>query len=429
MRRLTDNQSRHLCRWAFLLLCVLPTALVVIAAANVWRADDWELLIAAELKLDVEIGRVENPRPGQTVLHEVVIRRGAEQLGQARRVECNWMGTWELQLAGASLRTGGLEQLQKSLGQLPDRYGGATGRAWHLRCRDLIVEPPDAVADEPTPLPLRLANVELLSSPAPHESLQLLRLQLAEAPARTDFPVELQVRHALPGGQRQVLARVNEAVPVWFLSALGCLPSGWDRELLFRGTLEFRQLGDAASSGQVDAAVLSNLDLGWLQRQLGIPLSGRAEIQIPSLSWRDGRINRAEIQVHAAEGQFSRSWLTALCRLPGVRAFEPNQAQATTDAQDYRLFAARFQIQAGSCRVAPITQATAAICWDQADQPLLAVDPPGYVQADLEVLARLSLEPEHPELLADDQLVELLRHFHLPPDTRSARTPSATELR
>ncbi len=428
MRRLTDNQSRHLCRWAFLLLCVLPTVLVVVAAANVWRADDWELLIAAELKLDVEILRVENPKPGETILHEVVIRHGAEQLGRARRVECHWMGEWELQLSGATLRAAGLEQLQKSLQQLPDRQGGAAGRAWHLRCRDLVVEP-DSAETESLSLPLRLSNVELLSSPAPNESRQLLRLQLADDEVRTDFPVELQVRQTLPAGHRQVLARVNEAIPAWFLTALGCFPTGWDEELQFRGTLEFRQLGDGPSTGQVDAAVLSNLDLGWLQHHWGIPFSGQAEIQIPSLSWRDGRVYRAEVQVHAAEGQFSRSWLTALNRLPGVRSFDLEQADELSDFQAYRLFAARFQIQTGSCRIAPITQATAAICWDQSDQPLLAVDTQGYIQADLEVLARLSLEPEHPELLADDLLVELLRHFHLPPDTRSARTPQATELR
>jgi hypothetical protein len=59
---------------------------------------------------------------------------------------------------------------------------------------------------------------------------------------------------------------------------------------------------------------------------------------------------------------------------------------------------------------------------------LLAIEQPGFVQTDLELLARISLEPENPELLADDQLVELLRHFHLPPDTRSARQPAPLEL-
>jgi hypothetical protein len=112
-----------------------------------------------------------------------------------------------------------------------------------------------------------------------------------------------------------------------------------------------------------------------------------------------------------------------------MRNFLPEAEADAADLQAFRLFAARLQLSSGTCRVSPVTQATAAICWDAADNPLLAVDQPGYAQADLEVLARLSLEPRHPELLADDQLVELLSLFHLPPDTRSARQPSGQDLR
>lgn len=433
MRRLTDNQSRHVCRWAFLLLCALPTLVVIVLASRVWTTRDWELLIAAQLNLDVEIERVENPFPGRTILHAVQIRRGTELIGSVDQVECNWLGDWLLNASTVRLEAEGLQRLRLSLEELTARQGVSSRRAWHLRCPELVlVTPSDPAANSAAPpgiASFKLGNLELFSSPAGAGTRQLLRWQLPGAEAATDYPIEMRILQGTAPAERQVWLKVSSPTPVWLLTAMGCFPSGWDEELLFSGSLDFRQFGRGPTTGKLEAAVLSNIDLGWLREVWGVRLSGRAEIQIPNLSWREGRVQRAEFQVHAAEGEFSPDWLEALGRIPGMRKFDLPEEQSAQESTAYRLFAARFLLQSGSCRVAPITQSTAAICWDAADQPLLAIEQPGYVQTDLEVLARLSLEPEHPELLADDQLVELLRHFHLPPDTRSARQPTPLELR
>lgn len=434
MRRLTDNQSRQVCRWAFLMLCALPTLVVIVLASRVWKTEDWELLIAAELNLDVQIERVENPFPGRTVLHAVRVRRGAEEIGTVEQVECNWFGDWRLNLGATKLEARGLERLRLSLREMTDRQGaGGTRRAWHLRCPELTLKRPLNPAgatsiDEPAE-ELKLCNLELLSSPAAEETRQLLRLQLPSAAKGGDYPIEMRILQGMTSAERQVWLNVSSPTPVWLLAGLGGFPEGWDEELLFCGSLDYRQLGRGPTSGRLEAAVLSNIELGWLRDVWGVTLSGRAEIQIPALTWREGRVHQAEFQVQAADGNFSPRWLEALGRVPGVRTFELPEGLATADVIPFRLFAARFLLQFGRCRVAPINQSTAALCWDADDQPLLAIEQPGYVQTDLELLARLSLEPENPELLADDQLVELLRHFHLPPDSRSARQPTPLELR
>jgi len=428
MRRLSDNQSRHVCRWAFLMLCVLPTALVIYSASRVWSVEDWELTIAAGLNLDVEIERVENPLPGRTILHQVQLLRGTKLVGRVNRIEWNSLGEQRLNLSGAALNPGGIELLRLALGQLDERYGTVNRTAWHLSSPDLLIESEAEEGAQPISL-MRLANFELLSSPQEEQSLYLLRLQFAEAAESREYPVELRISRAIVGGQQQSFLRVTEQTPTWLLATLGCFPKNWDDQLLFRGTIDFRENGNGATTGQVESAVLSNVDLSVLQESLGQTISGRAEVQVPDLAWRDGRVFRADLQVHAAEGELSRVWLAALARIQGLRNFLPEAEAEASDSQPFRLFAARLQVSSGTCRVSPITQATAAICWDAADNPLLAIDQPGYAQADLEVIARLSLEPQRPELLADDQLVELLSLFHLPPDTRSARQPGGQDLR
>lgn len=432
MRRLTDNQSRHLCRWAFLTLCVLPTVLVIFFATRVWTAEDWELMIAASLNLDVEIERVENPLPGQTILHEVRLRRGQELLGKVRRIEWSSLGEAHLNLVGASLRPAGIEVLRSGLKNLGERLGASPSAAWRLSGSDLLVET-NSESDAESQANLRLASCELLSSPRGNQSLYLLRIRFEDVAEPKDYPLELRITRGPTTADQQVFVRVAAPTPVWFLAALGCFPRGWDDQLLFQGSADFRENANGVSSGKVESAVLSNFDLAWLQERLGQPLSGRAEIHIPEVAWRDGRVVRADLQLHAADGELSPTWLQALARIPGLRTFnaEPvaEPVAESETLQSFRLFAARIQIASGTCRISPVAQSTAAICWDPEDQPLLAIDQPGYAQADLEVLARLSLEPQHPELLADDQLVELLSLFHLPPDARSARQPSANELR
>ena len=68
---LSDNQRRFICRVLFLLVCALPTCIVVYFATHQRTADQWAQLIQAELGVKTSIGGVESPRPGQYVFRDV----------------------------------------------------------------------------------------------------------------------------------------------------------------------------------------------------------------------------------------------------------------------------------------------------------------------------------------------------------------------
>jgi len=68
---LSDNQRRTICRLAFLLLCVLPTALTIYFATHKRTPDQWAQLLQAELGVQTSIGAVETPLPDELVFRDL----------------------------------------------------------------------------------------------------------------------------------------------------------------------------------------------------------------------------------------------------------------------------------------------------------------------------------------------------------------------
>ena len=64
----SDNQKRIVCRLAFLLLCALPTAVIVYRIMHPQTADQWEQRIQAQLGVRTHIDSVETPGPYETIL-------------------------------------------------------------------------------------------------------------------------------------------------------------------------------------------------------------------------------------------------------------------------------------------------------------------------------------------------------------------------
>lgn len=65
---MSDNQRRTFARVLFLLLCILPTVLVVYRILHPMTAADWQKTIQARLGVETEIDSVETPGPYVTVL-------------------------------------------------------------------------------------------------------------------------------------------------------------------------------------------------------------------------------------------------------------------------------------------------------------------------------------------------------------------------
>lgn len=68
---LSDNQRRAICRTAFLLLCVVPTALTIYFATHKRTPDQWAQLLQAELGVQTSIGAVETPLPDELILRDL----------------------------------------------------------------------------------------------------------------------------------------------------------------------------------------------------------------------------------------------------------------------------------------------------------------------------------------------------------------------
>ena len=76
----SDNQKRIVCRLAFLLLCALPTAVIVYRIMHPQTADQWEQRIQAQLGVRTHIDSVETPGPYETIL------RGLEFFDADRKI-------------------------------------------------------------------------------------------------------------------------------------------------------------------------------------------------------------------------------------------------------------------------------------------------------------------------------------------------------
>lgn len=68
---LSDNQKRTVCRILFLVLCALPTCVVIYFATHQRTASQWAQVLQAELGVETRIGAVESPLPGEYVFTDV----------------------------------------------------------------------------------------------------------------------------------------------------------------------------------------------------------------------------------------------------------------------------------------------------------------------------------------------------------------------
>ena len=69
--QLSDNWRRTRCRFAFLLGCVVPTAITVYLILHPPTVNDWEQAILAELGIPTTIDSIETPGPNVTILRGV----------------------------------------------------------------------------------------------------------------------------------------------------------------------------------------------------------------------------------------------------------------------------------------------------------------------------------------------------------------------
>ncbi len=305
-----ERNRRLLCRWLFLLLGLAPTFGVsgyVIAnrlpSMRALEREKWEAAVRHELGTSVVIGHVSRPTMGVTAWNHVrlldnetdIVLAHVETIEIFESPDCIEIAATQIELPAGQLRTLVHEIHQRLL----------CGKRTQSR-------------------PVRFqANGVLVRTGA--ESFTLPQL-IVDIPARSNSPeISVQFRVAGPGTPQCILvARRNRDLqpPATELSfesgpaglpttmlvdlfpSLGCLGN----ECRFQGRIA-ATTSESGPTGEVEGRLFGingdDLVTAWLPHKL----SGRAEVALQSVRFRDGRLTDAVGDMDMQDGVISQSLL------------------------------------------------------------------------------------------------------------------------
>ncbi|HTN75568.1 MAG TPA: hypothetical protein VL096_09985 [Pirellulaceae bacterium] len=339
---MTDATKRFYCRTGFVLGCLLPTLVVglwIVARCTptyaVQQQTQWQRAIGQTLGLMARIERVEEPRPGAYVLHNVVLidpdaAADAAPLLHAKRLELAHGPTGLIILATeADAPTASLPRLWAVLHERLVRGPELAQAALHLNLYSLTLTAPS----EATTRSLTLSDV---------------RLQLLSAASGTRGQIEFRLAGEAGEPARISISRNRTKQPVateWSLHSgatplpcfalAPCAPAlrGFGEEATFHGVVTV-QTYDQTWNATLGAAFRHvNLD-ALVSEQFDHKLSGSADLIFTDARWTAGRLTQASGTLQAHGGSVSQSLLEAATQQLGLiasqRASDPRRPPITT---------------------------------------------------------------------------------------------------
>ncbi len=370
MFRLHENTRRRICRAAFFLLCVLPTAGVSVWCARrhlpgVAGAEAREL--QRELGLDVSLEGLRHLRPGG-VLYEGLELSDPETgrlVLRCRVLEADWEQTTDGQgrrraslvliASQPEIEAAAVDQLRELLGRMLRRRTGRPQMDVRLAAGQLTLR---SAGGSQTLTELE-GSIE--SFPDGTRSEASFRLAGIDTPQ----PIRIRVvrnRQTTPPASAFELDTGGGAVPCDLLAmGLPCLERFGPRSR-FRGYIWVNQTGDGRTTahwagelaGQVFDLDLDDLVTGHFPHKL----SGTAQVTVHSARFRGDRLEEAAGTLTAGPGVISRSLIDAAVEQLGLaRGAEP---EAPGDLVPYGQLALAFlidsrglQLQGGCSASAP----------------------------------------------------------------------------
>jgi hypothetical protein len=365
------------CRAGFILGALLPTFIVggwIVVRASPRYASvqehHWEGTLARTLGLFAEIERVENPRPGEYVLHGVKqidpdAKRDAGPLLTAKRVHIAERSSGLVILASDGVLAS--EQLPRLHGILHER----------------LLRGPE-VASAPVQLSLNslklgahsLTDVRVQFSSDPKLARSTLEFRLAGS---TGEPIRLSIerqRGAATSGTKWSLNTGATPLPCSAISS--CLPalSHFGPDSTFHGMCEFTtndSTFDAAIAGVFEGVDLEKLVTEQLEPH---QLSGTAKLTINEAHWRDGKLASAAGELRAKNGTISESLWNAAWQHFQVKL---SWALEHQQSKDFGELALAFALDSQALELSGRCHEPSVIVADRLGQALIWKSEPGGV--------------------------------------------------
>ncbi len=315
---LSDNQRRILCRLVFLLVCALPTSILVYLLFHQPGPDDWERLVQAQLGIQIEIGAVETPRPNQVVLRAVRIAESvpgipleAEQLTiEEITIEQTRQGGRISVLHPVQISADVMSEIVQRCSQHVQRLNLGS-RPWQIDfSKILLTDSGSETADlvlQPAGLTIETVTGSA-ESPESVVQIQLLTKLAADPPENL-----LRVLYQKTAVREYLNIETNGTIPCRLFQH-------WQPDLKWLGPSSFRGnvqlwINDQDEIDGIIAGDLTDIALDQLAQAYQLPLRGGCNLSGVDCRITDNQIESAKFHVASnRQGMIGRSFLEAAGR-------------------------------------------------------------------------------------------------------------------
>jgi len=328
MFRIHDRTRRMVCRVAFIGLCLLPLAAIVLWGA--WRhspahADAAARALTEQLGLKVGFSRIEHIQPGRLRYHDFVLTNpetGRPVLTCARaEVDITRQPATQIQLAlklqQPLLDASGLAVLGQLLSRTMQRQTAARAVELHVRADELQLEGPGGV--------FRMVQCEGTLQPHPGGSRAQWQFHLPGEPTSEPLHIELaRNRQTDPPSTAVRLFTAGAALPCPLL-AEGIPPlNRLGPAARFRGYLRATETADGWS-GELSGQFLDLEMARLVDDHFAHTLRGPAEVTVEAARFRDGRLQEAVGSLIVGPGVVGQALLeSAVEQLELVQNVQPS---------------------------------------------------------------------------------------------------------
>ncbi len=314
---LHDRTRRRICRWAFLIGGLIPTATVLAWAASINSASHLAAVrerLEAELGVEVRLASVSYPRPETTLLEglELADRETGETLLRMRLLEISSDEQSVTIVASQPVvEMAAVDRLWPLVDRQLHRRSDGKQRALHLAASELTVRWSGGSQT------LVGCNAQLEAGDAANTLIAVCRT----AENQTSEPIRLRLERSSRCGQFVTSAELDTGptpLPCSLLAAMLQCENRLGQRSTLHGTIQAAQSPDGWQ-GEF-AGELKNVDLhSVVSNQFPHKLGGTGDLKIKQAFVVAGRLESAEGEIEAGPGMISQSLISAAVESLGMQ--------------------------------------------------------------------------------------------------------------